>query len=235
MTKTNSPALLHRLSAVPLFHGLGPASLRQLATAGRRREATRRQCFFVEGEDASDLFVLMSGRVKIAQQTSGGGQFILGLISANQPFGCLGAHGRRYSVTAEALQGAVAIAWPATVVRQVFEHDPRLVLNALDFASGRLDELQAHFRQFVTERVDRRVARSLLRLASVAGSRIDGGIEIDFPVSRQEIAEMSGTTLFTVSRLLSAWRRQGFVKVGRQRVVLLKPSALVAIAKSRNP
>jgi CRP-like cAMP-binding protein len=71
----------------------------------------------------------------------------------------------------------------------------------------------------------------LLRLVQDAGRRVDVGVEIDFPVSRQDIAEMTGTTLYTVSRLLSAWEEQGIVRSGRQRIVLTTPHALVAIAE----
>jgi CRP-like cAMP-binding protein len=83
----------------------------------------------------------------------------------------------------------------------------------------------------MTDRVERRVARALLRLVQEAGRRVDAGVEIDFPVSRQDIAEMTGTTLFTVSRLLSAWEERGIVRSGRQRIVLTKPQALIALAE----
>jgi CRP-like cAMP-binding protein len=63
-----------------------------------------------------------------------------------------------------------------------------------------------------------------------AGRRVETGVEIDFPVSRQDIAEMTGTTLFTVSRLLSGWEERGIVQSGRQRIVITRPHALVAIA-----
>jgi CRP/FNR family transcriptional regulator, nitrogen oxide reductase regulator len=227
MPTSDTLDLAERLSAVPLFHGLPVSVLKRLARLARRKEATRRECFFVEGEDARDFFVLMSGRVKIAQQTSDGGQFVLSLVSPNEPFGGLsGSRGRRYAATAEAVQGSVAVVWPVLAIRQTFEHDPRFVLNTLDFVSHRLDDLHEKFRQFATERVERRVARILIRLADLAGHRVDGGIEINFPISRQEIAEMSGTTLFTVSRILVRWERQGILRIGRQRVVILRPALL---------
>ena len=83
----------------------------------------------------------------------------------------------------------------------------------------------------MTERVERRVARALLRLVQEAGRRVDAGVEIDFPVSRQDIAEMTGTTLYTVSRLLSSWEERGIVRSGRQRIILTTPHALVALAE----
>jgi len=87
----------------------------------------------------------------------------------------------------------------------------------------------------MTERVERRVARALLRLVHDSGRRVDGGVEITFPISRQDVAEMTGTTLYTVSRLMSAWEDQGIVRSGRQRIVLTKPHALVAIAEDLPP
>ena len=64
------------------------------------------------------------------------------------------------------------------------------------------------------------MAHALLRLAKQAGKKVDAGVEIDFPISRQDVAEMTGTTLHTVSRILSAWESEGLVEGGRQRIVL---------------
>jgi CRP-like cAMP-binding protein len=116
-------------------------------------------------------------------------------------------------------------------MRQLLESHNQIALNALGFVASRLHDLQRRYRQAMTERVERRVARTLLRLVREAGRRVDHGVEIDFPISRQDIAEMTGTTLFTVSRLLSAWEDRGIVRSGRQRIVLTKPHALVAIAE----
>src|SRR2546422_7218183 len=93
-------------------------------------------------------------------------------------------------------------------MRQLLETQNRIALNALRFVANRYHDLQRRYRQAMTERVERRVARALLRLVHKAGHRVDKGVEIDFPISRQNIAEMTGTTLFTVSRLLSAWEER---------------------------
>jgi CRP/FNR family transcriptional regulator, nitrogen oxide reductase regulator len=106
-----------------------------------------------------------------------------------------------------------------------------VAVNALHVVAERLHDVERRYRQAMTERVERRVARALLRLVHDAGRRVDDGVEVAFPVSRQDIAEMTGTTLFTVSRLLSAWEEQGIVRGGRQRIVLRKPHAMVSIAE----
>ena len=75
---------------------------------------------------------------------------------------------------------------------------------------------------------------ALLRLAKQAGIKVEGGVEIDFPISRQDVAEMTGTTLHTVSRILSAWEQQGLVEGGRQRIVLRDPHKLFGLAEGRD-
>jgi CRP-like cAMP-binding protein len=103
-------------------------------------------------------------------------------------------------------------------------------MNAVQFVAERLHDLQRRHRQAMTERVERRVARAVMRLARDAGRAVDGGVEIDFRISRQDIAEMTGTTLYTVSRLLSTWQEQGLLRSGRQRVTVTNPGALAALA-----
>ena len=111
------------------------------------------------------------------------------------------------------------------------ERFPRIAMNALSTTNRRLQEVQSRFRELATERVERRVGRALLRLARQAGKKTDEGIEIGFPLTRQDLAELTGTTLFTVSRILSEWESQGIVSGSRQRVVLKEPHRLVAIAE----
>jgi CRP/FNR family transcriptional regulator, nitrogen oxide reductase regulator len=82
-----------------------------------------------------------------------------------------------------------------------------------------------------TQQVEQRVAHALLRLAKQSGKKLDRGIEIDFPISRQDIAQMTGTTLHTVSRILSGWEQQGLVESGRQRIILRDPHGIVVLAE----
>jgi len=91
--------------------------------------------------------------------------------------------------------------------------------------------MQERFRQATTERVERRLARTIIRLALQAGKKVDEGILIDLPVTRQDLAEMSGTTLYTASRLLSQWENQELVISGRTKVIIRNPRGLINIAE----
>ena len=96
---------------------------------------------------------------------------------------------------------------------------------------SRLQEAHTRIVEMSTEQVERRIAHALLRLAKQAGRRIDQGVQIDFPISRQDVAEMTGTTLHTVSRTLSAWEQQGLIESGRQRIVIRDPHKLFGLAE----
>ncbi|MDD5205906.1 MAG: Crp/Fnr family transcriptional regulator [Desulfobacterales bacterium] len=93
--------------------------------------------------------------------------------------------------------------------------NPRLAINILQAAVERLDDIQNRYLELYAERVEQRIARALLRLMSQSGNKTDEGILIDFPLSRQDLADYTGTTLYTVSRTLSNWEK----KVGLHRVV----------------
>jgi CRP-like cAMP-binding protein len=223
--------IARRLLHVPLFEGLSLDTLAQIVSLSYPKEASAGEFFFNEGEQADEFLVLMAGRVKLTQLTPDGQQIVLRLIGPGDAFGGVGAFGDPiYPISAEAVDTASALAWNSVTMRQLLETQ-NIALNALRFVASRLHDLQRLYRQAMTERVERRVARALLRLVHEAGRRVDQGIEIDFPISRQDIAEMTGTTLFTVSRLLSAWEERGIVKSGRQRIVLTNPHGLVAIAE----
>jgi CRP-like cAMP-binding protein len=112
---------------------------------------------------------------------------------------------------------------------------PILALNMLRSMGGRLQEAQVRVRELATEAVERRVAHAVLRLANQAGRREGDGVRIDFPLSKQDIAEMTGTTLHTVSRILTAWEASGLVEGGRQKLKVLEPHSLVLISDGLAP
>jgi CRP-like cAMP-binding protein len=108
---------------------------------------------------------------------------------------------------------------------------PALASNTLQTIGSRLQDAHTRVMEMSTEQVERRIAHALLRLVQQAGRKVEQGIEIDFPISRQDLAEMTGTTLHTVSRTLSGWESQGLVEGGRQRIVVRDPHRLFTLAE----
>jgi CRP/FNR family transcriptional regulator, nitrogen oxide reductase regulator len=118
-----------------------------------------------------------------------------------------------------------------TLLARLIARYPSLASSALQTVGSPLQDTQARVIEISNERVEQRVAHTLLRLAKQAGRKVENGIEIDFPISRQNVAEMTGTTLHTVSRILSAWESKGLVQGGRQRIVLCDPDRLHVLAE----
>ena len=125
-----------------------------------------------------------------------------------------------YPVTATAVTESVTLAWPSARVTGFLERHPRIGSHALNMIGSRTEEMLQRLGEMATERVESRIAKTLLRLSKGTQPGADSALEIGFAVSRQDIAEMAGTDLYNVSRVLSRWRRQGIVETHRQRIAI---------------
>jgi CRP-like cAMP-binding protein len=135
-----------------------------------------------------------------------------------------------YPLSAEVVADCLALRWNYDATIRLMERFPVLALNGLRLVADRFQDLQDRYRELATERVERRVARALLRLVRQTGRRSEGGVLIDLPLTRQDLGEMTGPTLYTVSRILSSWEQQGIIKADR-RIIVYKPHELVTIAE----
>lgn len=229
--KATHPADTKNLQAVPLFNGLKEAELGDVVRLARLHKADVEEYFFYQGDPADRIFVLVAGHVKLTQLTPEGEQVLLRVIGPWTMFGgVVMARGDVYPAAAQAAESASALVWQGHDILAQIEKFPRLAVNAMQLMAANLQEFQARYRELATERVERRLARTLLRLAVQTGRRTEAGVLIDLPLTRQDIAEMSGTTLFTVSRILNEWVARGLVALGRERVVIVYPHGLVSIA-----
>jgi CRP-like cAMP-binding protein len=188
--------------------------------------------FFLQGDEATHLYVLTSGQVKLTQSNPSGQQVNLRTIHPRQMFGALGAVRKEatYPATAQALADSSALAVESGFLHKLLETSPHISFDLMTLMTSYIIEMQERYRELATERVEQRVANALIRLAGQTGvkSEMEGGIVLSF--SRQDVAEMTGTTLYTVSRLLSDWERKGILETGRERIKILEPHDLVRIA-----
>lgn len=224
--------VVHLLRKVPLFEGLAAVELAHISRAAQYVEVRRDGVFFREGAPAAVVYVLLHGRVKLTQLTGAAHEVLLAVVGPGECFGTTAALGNHdYPFSARAIRGCRALAWRGEVMAGLMESYPRIALNALNDLVERIEEWRTRYRELATEPVEQRVAQALLRLATKAGWQTDDGVLIDLPLSRQELAEIAGTTLFTASRVLRSWARAGYVDAGRQYVAILQVFALTAIAQ----
>ena len=221
-----------QLRNVTVFEKATDEDLRLFAQNSIERSIEEGEFFFFQGDPAAYLYILVSGRAKLMQTSPAGQQVNLRTINEWQMFGALGAvrENATYPATAQALEHSTALAIKSDFLQSMMQTRPYLAFDLMKLMTTYIQEMQARYRELATEKVERRIAHSLLRLVSQMGSKTpDGGIELTF--TRQELAEMSGTTLYTVSRVLSEWEKLGVVEAGRERVVIRKPHELVKISE----
>lgn len=220
------------LLAAPFLERLSPGERDRLAATATRREVAAGEILFHEGDEASTLYFLASGRVKLTQLSPEGREIVVRFLGPGEIFaGIAVLAGRAYPVTARAMADGRVLAWGRRVLDELAREIPGLVLATTQVIADHMEEVTGRFRELATERVAQRVARSVLRLAHQAGREVDGGLLIDMPLSRRDLAEMTGTTLYTVSRLLSEWEAEGLVEAGRERVVIRDRERLAALAE----
>jgi len=215
-----------------LFKEVSPDGFKQVIETGVLRSIEEDGFFFMQGDPATHAYVLVKGRVKMIQITPNGQQITLRIMTPGQTYGGIALLNPRagYPATAQAVEDSSALAWDTAHLRKLVENEPSISLNVMSLMHGYISELQERQKALVTDRVEQRIARVLLKLAAQSGTKIDEGVLIDLPITRQDIAEMSGTTLYTVSRTLNEWGRGGLLEIGRERVVICEPHLLVSIA-----
>jgi CRP-like cAMP-binding protein len=220
------------ISGFELFSGFTPEQLDDILREARSVRFPKNSNVFEQDSEAHSFFVLLHGHLRVVKLTPDGHQIVVRFIAPGELFGVAAAIGRAsYPATATAVVDSIALLWPSAAWPQLVGKHPTLAAHALSVVGSRLQDAHTRVLEMSTEQVERRVAHALLRLAKQAGRKGPSGIEIDFPISRQDVAEMTGTTLHTVSRILSAWEEKGWVEGGRQRIVLREPHKLFQLAE----
>ncbi|MGZ9220937.1 MAG: Crp/Fnr family transcriptional regulator [Anaerolineales bacterium] len=222
------------LRRVNVFKDATDEDLELLAGRGILRSIEEGEFFFFQGDPATYLYILITGRAKLMQSNQSGQQVNLRTINEWQVFGALGAvrPNAAYPVTAQALIPSTALAIESDFLKEMMQSRPYLSVGLMQLMTGYIMEMQERYRELATERVERRIALAVLRLAGQIGKRLAADkLRVELNLSRQDIAEAAGTTLFTVSRVLAEWERQGLIEAGRERIVIHNPHGLVQISE----
>ncbi len=186
----------------------------------------------MQEDPAERIYVVRSGRLKLSQLSEDGQQVLLRYATPGMMVAAIGlVEGGSYPVSAQADEDSQVLSWSQAAMFELIHRYPELAFKAMKILSIHVLEFQDRYRELATERVERRLARTIIRLAGQLGKKTAEGVLLDLPLSRQDLAEMAGTTLFTVSRILSRWESQGLIEAGRERVVVRFPHGLVSIAE----
>ena len=207
------------ISASPLFAGLPRHACEKIAWLARSKAFARDKILFMQGQPVRNVALIRSGSVKITQLAPNGNEVILWMYGTGNVIGALSEPASNcHTCSAHAIEQSTALIWDYETLQGLMRENSQIRKNAGHILSTRLNELEERFREVATEKVSKRVALALLRLLKHIGKEVHGGTEVS--LSREELAQMTGTTLFTVSRLLSKWSEMGFVLPRREAVIV---------------
>ena len=222
------------IAGLSVFEGIASADLDRIVGQARSIRIAKDQPVFEQEQEAHSFFLLLDGHVRVVKSTPDGHEVTVRYISPGELMGIASALGRTtYPANAVAAVDCVALAWPSQLWPTFAASFPSFSANTYKVVGSRLQDAHTRVIEMSTEQVDQRVAHALLKLVKQTGRKTDEGIMIDFPISRQDIAEMTGTTLHTVSRLLSSWEEKGLVKSGREKVTVVEPHRLLVLVEGR--
>jgi CRP-like cAMP-binding protein len=212
-----------------LFSGISTADCTNILSVTHERRFSRRQTIACEGDPIQQILLLTSGCVKVTQFGQDGKEAILRINGPGEVLGLELWSGGNHSSTAKALQACSALVWDAASFEAVSERFPILRRNTTRILGTRLQELEERFREVSTEKVAPRVSSQLVRLLNQIGRQLNRDVEVS--LSREELGQLTGTTLFTVSRLLSRWQQRGVVTARREAVLVHNLPALVELSQ----
>ncbi|OIQ35242.1 MAG: Crp/Fnr family transcriptional regulator [Roseobacter sp. MedPE-SWchi] len=209
------------LRDLPPFSQLSKGQIRDVLDQASSKRYDPEAEIFREGYEADRFYLLLDGHIRVVRTTPEGEQIIALYIPPGQLFGIAPALQRdTYPATAFTATETLALSWPVRLWEPFVQTYPGFATESYKTLGLRLDEMQTRITELATQAVERRVAAALLRLVHQSGNQVDDGLEVAFPITRKHISEMTGTTLHTVSRLLSAWEKVGTVKSARKRIVV---------------
>lgn len=220
------------LEEIPILSSLSQSDRGNVKDLFIEKHFGKDDYIFFEGDPSSWLGIVLDGRVKTIKHSEGGKDVVLDVILPGEMLGEVAAfNGEPYPATAQAMEPTVVASIHRDDYHRLLQQYPALALRVIEVLGHRLREAQEMIKSMAVERVERRIARVLLKLAAITGSSNENGIVIELPLTRQDIAEMAGTTVETAIRTMSKFKKDGLIQTKRGQVTILEPHELVRVAE----
>jgi CRP-like cAMP-binding protein len=231
----SAPPSEDALRRITVFRRLSVTDRARVAAIARVVPFERGTMLFAEGDPGDAFLAIVQGRVKVFKSTPAGKEFILEIFGPGDPVGAVAVYeGAPFPASALALEDTVCVRIEQHAFFQLLEQHPPLVRGLLSGLTMRLAELTRRLGELTGARVEARFARLFLKLAEQIG-RPDparGGLFAPMPLSRQELADLTGTTIETAIRIMSRWHKEHVLLTEKDGFVLVDRTALEDAASS---
>lgn len=222
---------LEILQQLPFFAGLSTAEVAAVNQQFRENGYQPGEIIYFSGDRSTHLYVVAAGKVKVLRHTLAGQDVLLDILTPGEFCGSITpVAGDVYPDTAQAQTAACVLSISSDAFRTMLQQYPAVALSILDLTAARLREAQETVRQLSAYPAEQRIAATLLKLADKVGQASDEGLLIQTPLSRDDLAQMTGTTTETASRIMSQWQKVGVLRSGRQWIAIRDRSHLESVA-----
>ncbi len=223
---------IESIRRVPPFSVLTEDEWREVAETLTIHTFPEGTYLFFEGDPPTNLYVIVRGHIALIRHTLEGRDVVLDVMRPGNMVGELAIfEGVPYSSSGKTLDEVTAVVIPRERFHQMLTRYPRMASAVIFDLTRRVRHLSDLVQSLAIERVERRLARILLRLARISGEPQNGGLLIKLPLTRQDLADMAGTTVETTIRTLSRMRRQGIVDTEHGYVLIRDVERLTRIAE----
>ncbi|MEO8680755.1 MAG: Crp/Fnr family transcriptional regulator [Vicinamibacterales bacterium] len=215
------------LRRIALFRRLPVDARTRIAQVARLKTYERGDLIFTEGDPGDVFIAIVTGRVKVFKSTPAGKEIILEIFGAGDPLGAVAVYeGMPFPASAITLEATECLRIDQPSFFKLLEQDPALVRGLLSGLTLRLAELTRRLAELTGARVETRFARLFLKLCDQIGQPARGGVFVGMPLSRQELADLTGTTIETAIRIMSRWQKEDVLHTEKDGFVIIDRGAL---------
>lgn len=223
--------LMQQLTRISLFKDLSDADLKELEPYLVTAAVRKKETIFSEGEPPEWFFLVLSGKVKITKLSHDGKEIILEVISPTDIFGGVAViKGFPYPANAVAMEDSEVLKISRKNLMRLVDRFPNLMFCIAMQLGDRMKSSYDSLKNIALERVESRIAALLLKLAGKVGRETAGGTLIDMRLTKQDVADMVGTTVETSIRTFSKFKKQGLVTESDGRFVMKDKEGLAALS-----
>jgi len=202
-----------------IFSSLNDDELGKLANIAIERSLTPGEFVFWDGDAPEWFYMVVAGKVRVLKHSSLGREFTISFFGPGEMFGEVAVfENKPYPASAQAVTKTNVVGIKRKDFLSFLANRPQVALRIISVLGGRLRDAQGRLRDFAGERVEHRLASVLLMLSAKLGPTL--------PFTRQEIAEMVGTTTETAIRVMSQLKDRGIVQSVRGAVIILDEQKL---------
>jgi CRP/FNR family transcriptional regulator len=220
------------LRRAPVFAGLPMREVQTLASVAREDRYRARDYVFMEGDPARWFCLVKAGHVRIIRHARTGRDVVLELLGPGEMFGGVAVMERRpYPASAQATEPSTVVKLPQEAIVALAERQPSIIREIALMIGRRLRGAHDSVTSLAVDPVEARLASALVRLAEREGSPGASGVALPFPLTRQNLADMTGTTVETTIRVVSRWLKDRVVAEEGGHLVLRDVEALRALAQ----